>query len=483
MAITLYATPGAGAAAPAQAPLEARAAASPSPRPRRSIPARAPLLRHHDRVSIAAHQNTVAQASSQASTSGSSARRWPPRAATAATRRWRPTSSRRPSRSTPATPTRRRTRTRTSVPLPAHKHASANPAPFGEAVTTDGAARTPAHQGRRRRRHGHSGLIEDGTVREAKAITDISRHHLPPGLVSLSGLHWEAVAQSPDGPQRHLHDRRRDDRRPGHPDRRPRRDARPDQRRSRAARLRDRSARHVRSKAETCIFVDPMGISVFPTRTRRARRHDPRRLAADAARTFSTRCSSRTAATPTYITIFDIAARLDHRRRLVRACSSAACRPPRASPPATRSPRRRLAVPAASRARSRDAGSGSGSAGSTASSGSTSGSDDRGVATADATPAAGRRRPRAGVVLERRRQAGRRPRGSRIGGRSPPLGLVAEGDRRKMRRAQKRSPSSRSEPRPTVATPTPATSPTRRARTSASGSGCSAATGRWRSSR
>ena len=82
--------------------------------------------------------------------------------------------------------------------LPMHKHAEANPTPFGKAVTTTapfgvagvleigGGIATST-----------SGLVEGG-VREAKAVTDISGIKLIAGvgLVELSGLHWEAIWSS-----------------------------------------------------------------------------------------------------------------------------------------------------------------------------------------------------------------------------------------------------------------------------------------------
>src|SRR6266508_1842502 len=83
------------------------------------------------------------------------------------------------------------------VPVPAHKHASANPTPYGEAVTTTGPLGVP---GILSIGGGvattHSGLVEDGAAREAKAITDIASITFPLGSVTLSGLHWEATSNT-----------------------------------------------------------------------------------------------------------------------------------------------------------------------------------------------------------------------------------------------------------------------------------------------
>jgi len=85
------------------------------------------------------------------------------------------------------------------VPVPAHKYATANPTPYGEAITTTapqtiggfinvggGVARA------------HSGLVEDATQREAKAVVDISGLSIPLAGVEMSSMHWEATWRSTD---------------------------------------------------------------------------------------------------------------------------------------------------------------------------------------------------------------------------------------------------------------------------------------------
>ena len=82
--------------------------------------------------------------------------------------------------------------------LPMHKHAEANPTPFGKAVTTTapfGVAGVLEIGGGTAT--STSGLVEGG-AREAKAVTDISGIRLVGGvgLIELSGLHWEAIWSS-----------------------------------------------------------------------------------------------------------------------------------------------------------------------------------------------------------------------------------------------------------------------------------------------
>jgi hypothetical protein len=149
--------------------------------------------------SIAGHQNTVAQASSQAIDLGEIGAtlagegcdgsdptlpaNQQPQAARVDSRDQNPTID----------------EDETFVPgVPMHKRAEATPAPFGEAVTTIapmgvagvleiGAATATTYSG-----------ILNGDTREAKAVVDISGIRVAgaAGLVDLSGLHWEASWRS-----------------------------------------------------------------------------------------------------------------------------------------------------------------------------------------------------------------------------------------------------------------------------------------------
>jgi hypothetical protein len=149
--------------------------------------------------SIAGHQNTVAQASSQAYDYGvigttlaaqgcdggdpTLASDQQPSAVQVDSRQANPTAD----------------QDEDKVPVPAHKYASANQTPYGEAVTTTsgqdlgglikiGGGISKAH----------SGLVENGTQREASATVDISGIEIPVAGVSLSSLHWEATWRSTD---------------------------------------------------------------------------------------------------------------------------------------------------------------------------------------------------------------------------------------------------------------------------------------------
>src|SRR4051794_11827827 len=148
--------------------------------------------------SIAGHQNTVAQASSQAfdygiigSTMASpgcdgSAPTLPADKQPAPMQ----VDSRQPNATADADEDK--------VPVPAHKHASATPAPYGEAITTSAAQTLGPIVVGGGVTTAHSGLLDDGKVREASATVDISGIEIPPAGISLSGLHWEATWRSSD---------------------------------------------------------------------------------------------------------------------------------------------------------------------------------------------------------------------------------------------------------------------------------------------
>jgi len=87
------------------------------------------------------------------------------------------------------------------APIPSRREATATPAPYGEAITTtapiDIAGLIHIGQGVS---HTSSGLVDDGnggTIREAKATVDIDGITFPGGI-SMAGLHWEAVWSSAD---------------------------------------------------------------------------------------------------------------------------------------------------------------------------------------------------------------------------------------------------------------------------------------------
>jgi hypothetical protein len=84
------------------------------------------------------------------------------------------------------------------VPIPSRREATATPAPFGEAITTtapiDIAGLIHIGQGVS---HTTSGLVDDGKTRVATATVDIDGITFPGGI-SMAGLHWEATWSSAD---------------------------------------------------------------------------------------------------------------------------------------------------------------------------------------------------------------------------------------------------------------------------------------------
>jgi hypothetical protein len=83
-------------------------------------------------------------------------------------------------------------------PIPARREALATQAPYGEAITTTGPMDITGliHIGQGVSRT-YSGIVEDGKAREAKATVDIDGITFPGGI-ALSGLHWEATWRSTD---------------------------------------------------------------------------------------------------------------------------------------------------------------------------------------------------------------------------------------------------------------------------------------------
>jgi hypothetical protein len=159
-------------------------------------------------ISIAGHQNQVAQASSQAidlgvigttlAAPGCSNGDKPPRAPTLPADK-QPQALQVDSRNPDSAAGK--DADETAFPVPIHKHAQANPDPFAKSVTTTSPIGIPqVLQVGSGVATSYSGLIEDGKTREAKAVTDISNITFPGG-VSLSGLHWEATWRSTDGGQ------------------------------------------------------------------------------------------------------------------------------------------------------------------------------------------------------------------------------------------------------------------------------------------
>ena len=84
------------------------------------------------------------------------------------------------------------------VPIPSRREALATNAPFGEAITTTGPLDIAGviHIGQGVS-HTYSGLVDDGAAREARATVDIDGITFPGGI-GMSGLHWEATWRSTD---------------------------------------------------------------------------------------------------------------------------------------------------------------------------------------------------------------------------------------------------------------------------------------------
>lgn len=149
--------------------------------------------------SIAGHQNTVAQASSQAYDYGVIGQ-------TAAAKGCDGGNSSLPDESQPHAvqvdsrqPNPTQDVDEDKVPVPAHKYATANATPYGEAITTT----APQTIGGFINIGGgvataHSGLVENATQREAKAVSDVSGISIPLAGVEMSSMHWEATWRSTD---------------------------------------------------------------------------------------------------------------------------------------------------------------------------------------------------------------------------------------------------------------------------------------------
>ena len=149
--------------------------------------------------SIAGHQNTVAQASSQAFDYGVIGQ-------TAAAQGCDGGDPTLPDESQPHAaqvdsrqPNPTVDEDEDKVPAPAHKYATANQTPYGEAITTT----APQTIGGFINIGGgvskaHSGLVEDSTQREASATVDISGVSIPLAGIEMSSLHWEATWRSTD---------------------------------------------------------------------------------------------------------------------------------------------------------------------------------------------------------------------------------------------------------------------------------------------
>jgi hypothetical protein len=160
-------------------------------------------------ISIAAHQNQVAQASSQAMDLGvigttlaaegcSNGPDDPPGDPTLPADK-QPQPVQVDSRSPDAE--RTKDEDESAAPVPIHKHAEATEAPFGKSVTTTSPIGLPGVlEVGSGVATSYSGVLEDGKTREAKAVTDISGITFPGGI-GLSGLHWEATWRSTDGAQ------------------------------------------------------------------------------------------------------------------------------------------------------------------------------------------------------------------------------------------------------------------------------------------
>lgn len=151
--------------------------------------------------SIAGHQNTVAQASSQAVDLGVIG-------TTAAAQQCDGSAPSLPADKQPQAiqvDSRQADPHQTSdqdqvagAPIPSRREALATNAPYGEAITTTGpldiSGLIKIGQGVSRT---YSGIVDDGKAREAKATVDIDGITFPGGI-SMSGLHWEATWRSTD---------------------------------------------------------------------------------------------------------------------------------------------------------------------------------------------------------------------------------------------------------------------------------------------
>ena len=147
--------------------------------------------------SIAGHQNTVAQASSQAYDYGVIGGTLAAKGCDGGDPTLADSQQPHPIQVDSRDANSTKDETEPNVPVPGKMHASANPTPFAEAVTTA----APQDYGIMQIGGGvattHSGLLDDGATREATAITDIDGITFPAGI-SLSSMHWEATWRSTD---------------------------------------------------------------------------------------------------------------------------------------------------------------------------------------------------------------------------------------------------------------------------------------------
>jgi hypothetical protein len=147
--------------------------------------------------SIAGHQNTVAQASSQAYDygviGGTLAAKGCSGGAPTLPDSQQPHPIQVDSRDANST----KDATEPNVPVPGQMHASAHPTPFAEAITTMAPQDLKVMQIGGGVATTHSGLLDDGTTREAKATTDIDSITFVGGI-TLSSMHWEAAWRSTD---------------------------------------------------------------------------------------------------------------------------------------------------------------------------------------------------------------------------------------------------------------------------------------------
>ena len=147
--------------------------------------------------SIAGHQNTVAQASSQAYDYGVIGGTLAAKGCDGGDPTLEDSQQPHPIQVDSRDAENTKDATEPNVPVPGKMHASANPTPFAEAVTTT----APQDYGIMQIGGGiattHSGLLDDGATREATAITDIDGITFPAGI-ALSSMHWEATWRSTD---------------------------------------------------------------------------------------------------------------------------------------------------------------------------------------------------------------------------------------------------------------------------------------------
>src|SRR5581483_2407608 len=199
MLITFFATAGTGAAAPAQSSALPPGQGFALAQNYRIDPRAGNLsIGINFGISLAGHQNSVAQASSQALDLGVIGTSLAAEGCDGSAPTLPPDKQPQPLQVDSRDPTAAQGKQadETAVPLPIHKFALANPNPYGEAITTSAAQGIPGvlEIGPCTSRS-YSGLLDGGATREAKATSDISSINIAT-VVQLTNIHWEATWRS-----------------------------------------------------------------------------------------------------------------------------------------------------------------------------------------------------------------------------------------------------------------------------------------------